>query len=136
MPRSKVEGVVRVLERGRALFTNVRDFLGVLGSCPYSPTGRRRGEKDVASCVQRRRWPPRVRGSRRKRNAVLLDADRRTVRARIEELAEHPAADEIMVTTNVCEHAERLRTYERLAGCSASSSGRPPSPRAARKERE
>jgi hypothetical protein len=67
--------------------------------------------------LQRRRWPPRVRGSRRrKRNAVLLDADRRTVRARIEELTEHPVADEIMVTTNVCEHAERLRTYERLAG--------------------
>ena len=38
------------------------------------------------------------------------------VGARIEELAEHTAADEIMVTTNVYEHAERLRSYERLAG--------------------
>jgi luciferase family oxidoreductase group 1 len=38
-----------------------------------------------------------------------------TVRARIEELAEHTAADEIMVTTNVYDHAERLASYERLA---------------------
>ena len=39
----------------------------------------------------------------------------RTVRARIEVLAEHTAADEVMVTTNVYDHAERLRSYERLA---------------------
>ena len=39
----------------------------------------------------------------------------RAVRARLEELAEHTAADEIMVTTNVYDHAERLRSYERLA---------------------
>jgi luciferase family oxidoreductase group 1 len=38
----------------------------------------------------------------------------RSVRARIEELAEHTAADEVMVTTNVYDHAERLRSYERL----------------------
>jgi alkanesulfonate monooxygenase SsuD/methylene tetrahydromethanopterin reductase-like flavin-dependent oxidoreductase (luciferase family) len=38
-----------------------------------------------------------------------------TVRARIEELAEHTAADEVMVTTNVYDHAERLRSYEQLA---------------------
>jgi len=37
------------------------------------------------------------------------------VRARIEELAEHTAADEVMVTTNVYDHAERLRSYEQLA---------------------
>jgi hypothetical protein len=37
------------------------------------------------------------------------------VRARIEELAEHTAADEIMLTTNVYAHAERLRSYEWLA---------------------
>ncbi len=37
------------------------------------------------------------------------------MRARIEELAERAAADEIMVTTNVFDHAERLRSYERLA---------------------
>src|SRR5215208_7661767 len=39
----------------------------------------------------------------------------RTVRARLEELAEHTAADEVMVTTNIYDHAERLRSYERLA---------------------
>ncbi|MDQ3791788.1 MAG: LLM class flavin-dependent oxidoreductase, partial [Actinomycetota bacterium] len=39
----------------------------------------------------------------------------RTVRARIEELAAHTAADEVMITTNVYDHAERLRSYERLA---------------------
>jgi luciferase family oxidoreductase group 1 len=38
-----------------------------------------------------------------------------TVRARIEELAEHTAADEVMVTTNVYDHPERLRSYKRLA---------------------
>ena len=31
-------------------------------------------------------------------------------------VCEHTAADEIMVATNVYEHAERLRSYERLAG--------------------
>jgi luciferase family oxidoreductase group 1 len=41
--------------------------------------------------------------------------DSRTVRARLEELAEHTAADEVMVTTNIYDHAERLRSYERLA---------------------
>jgi luciferase family oxidoreductase group 1 len=33
-----------------------------------------------------------------------------SVRARIEEVAEHTAADEVMVTTNVHDHAERLRS--------------------------
>ena len=37
------------------------------------------------------------------------------MRARLEELAERTAADEVMVTTNVYDHAERLRSYERLA---------------------
>jgi luciferase family oxidoreductase group 1 len=41
--------------------------------------------------------------------------DPRSVRARIEELAEHTAADEVMVTTNVYDHPERLRSYKRLA---------------------
>jgi alkanesulfonate monooxygenase SsuD/methylene tetrahydromethanopterin reductase-like flavin-dependent oxidoreductase (luciferase family) len=41
--------------------------------------------------------------------------DPRTVKARLEELAEHTAADEAMVTTNIYDHAERLRSYERLA---------------------
>jgi alkanesulfonate monooxygenase SsuD/methylene tetrahydromethanopterin reductase-like flavin-dependent oxidoreductase (luciferase family) len=39
----------------------------------------------------------------------------RTVRAGIEELARHTAADEVMITTNVYDHGERLRSYERLA---------------------
>ena len=39
----------------------------------------------------------------------------RTVRARIETLVEHTAANEVMVTTNVYDHGERLRSYERLA---------------------
>jgi luciferase family oxidoreductase group 1 len=41
--------------------------------------------------------------------------DPSTVRARIEELAGHTAADEVMVTTNVHDHAERLHSYELLA---------------------
>ena len=41
--------------------------------------------------------------------------DPSTVRTRIEELAERTMADEVMVTTNVYDHAERLRSYERLA---------------------
>jgi hypothetical protein len=38
------------------------------------------------------------------------------VRARFEDPAEHTAADEIMVATDVYEHAERLRSHGRLAG--------------------
>ena len=45
--------------------------------------------------------------------------DPRTVRARIEELAESTLADEIMVTTNVYDHGERLGSYERLAAAFA-----------------
>ena len=41
--------------------------------------------------------------------------DPSTVRTRIEELAERTLAEEVMVTTNVYDHAERLRSYERLA---------------------
>ena len=40
---------------------------------------------------------------------------RETVAREGEKLAEHTLADEIMVTTNVYDHAERLRSYERLA---------------------
>lgn len=47
--------------------------------------------------------------------SMQVAGDPLTVRARIEELAERTAADEIMVTTNVYDHAERLRSYERLA---------------------
>src|SRR5215203_4903495 len=39
----------------------------------------------------------------------------RTVRARIETLVEHTVANEVMVTTNVYDHGEQLRSYERLA---------------------
>ena len=38
-----------------------------------------------------------------------------TVRERVEEIAQKTGADEIMVTTNVFDPAERLRSYERLA---------------------
>ena len=41
--------------------------------------------------------------------------DPSTVRTRIEELAGHTAADEVMATTNVYDHAERLRSYQLLA---------------------
>ncbi len=47
--------------------------------------------------------------------SMQISGEPSTVRARIEEVAEHTAADEIMVTTNVHDHAERLRSYERLA---------------------
>jgi luciferase family oxidoreductase group 1 len=47
--------------------------------------------------------------------SMQVVGDPRTVRARIEELAERTAADEVMITTNVYDHAERLRSYERLA---------------------
>jgi luciferase family oxidoreductase group 1 len=45
--------------------------------------------------------------------------DSPTVRAHIEELAAHTMADEVMITTNVYDHAERLRSYERLAAAFA-----------------
>ena len=47
--------------------------------------------------------------------SMQVVGDPRTVRARIEEFAEQTAADEVMVTTNVYDHAERLRCYELLA---------------------
>jgi luciferase family oxidoreductase group 1 len=47
--------------------------------------------------------------------SMQVIGDPLTVRARLEELAEHTAADEVMVTTNVYDHAERLRSYELLA---------------------
>jgi luciferase family oxidoreductase group 1 len=46
---------------------------------------------------------------------VVPPGDPSTVRARLEELAEHTAADEVMVTTAVYDHAVRLRSYELLA---------------------
>ena len=53
-----------------------------------------------------------------------------TVQAHLEELAERTAADEILVTTMVHDHGERLRSYERLAD--AFRLGRAPMSRAAR----
>jgi alkanesulfonate monooxygenase SsuD/methylene tetrahydromethanopterin reductase-like flavin-dependent oxidoreductase (luciferase family) len=47
--------------------------------------------------------------------SMQVVGDPSTVRTRIEELAERTLADEVMVTTNVYDHAERLRSYERLA---------------------
>jgi luciferase family oxidoreductase group 1 len=47
--------------------------------------------------------------------SMQVIGDPRTVRARIEELAQHTVADEVMVTTNVYDHDERLRSYELLA---------------------
>jgi len=47
--------------------------------------------------------------------SMQVIGDPRTVRARIEELAQHTAADEVMVTTNVYDHDERLRSYGLLA---------------------
>ncbi|MBA2343656.1 MAG: LLM class flavin-dependent oxidoreductase [Rubrobacter sp.] len=47
--------------------------------------------------------------------SMQIMGDTESVRGRIEEIAEHTGADEIMVTTNVYDHGERLRSYERLA---------------------
>jgi alkanesulfonate monooxygenase SsuD/methylene tetrahydromethanopterin reductase-like flavin-dependent oxidoreductase (luciferase family) len=47
--------------------------------------------------------------------SMQVIGDPSTVRTRIEELVERTLADEVMVTTNVYDHAERLRSYERLA---------------------
>jgi luciferase family oxidoreductase group 1 len=47
--------------------------------------------------------------------SMQVIGDPRTVRALIEELAQHTVADEVMVTTNVYDHDERLRSYELLA---------------------
>ena len=47
--------------------------------------------------------------------SIQLVGDPWTVRARLEEFATRTAADEVMVTTNVYDHVERLRSYERLA---------------------
>jgi hypothetical protein len=66
--------------------------------------------------------------------SMQIAGDPRTVRARIEEFADQTAADEIKVTTNVYEHAERATT--KGSPGSSSSSGRRPAPCAARKERE
>ena len=47
--------------------------------------------------------------------SMQVVGDPSSVRARLEELAGYTAADEVMVTTNVYDHAERLRSYELLA---------------------
>jgi luciferase family oxidoreductase group 1 len=47
--------------------------------------------------------------------SMQVIGDTPTVRARIEELAQHTVADEVMVATNVYDHDERLRSYELLA---------------------
>ena len=47
--------------------------------------------------------------------SMQVIGDPPTVRARLQELVERTAADEVMVTTNVYDHTERLRSYQRLA---------------------
>jgi luciferase family oxidoreductase group 1 len=47
--------------------------------------------------------------------SMQIVGDPKAVRARIEEVAGYTGADEIMVTTNVYDHAERLRSYELLS---------------------
>ena len=47
--------------------------------------------------------------------SMQIVGDPQSVLVRIEELAEQTAADEVMVTTNVYDHSERLRSYELLA---------------------
>src|SRR5215210_2377348 len=47
--------------------------------------------------------------------SMQVVGDPRAVRTRIEELVARSATDEVMLTTNVYDHAERLRSYERLA---------------------
>jgi luciferase family oxidoreductase group 1 len=47
--------------------------------------------------------------------SMQVIGDPQAVRGRIAELAQHTAADEVMVTTNVYDHDERLSSYERLA---------------------
>lgn len=48
-------------------------------------------------------------------SSMQITGDAESVRRRIEQIADHTGADEIMVTTNVYDHSERLRSYERLA---------------------
>ena len=48
-------------------------------------------------------------------DSMQVVGDPPAVRARIEDLAGRTGADEILVTTNVFDHAERLRSYELLA---------------------
>src|SRR5215210_4952929 len=47
--------------------------------------------------------------------SMQVIGDPQTVQARLEELTQHTVADEVMVTTNVYDHNERLSSYERLA---------------------
>ena len=60
-------------------------------------------------------WTPMERAQARARRAMHIIGDQATVRARILELAQQTKADEVMVTTTVHAHAERLRSYELLA---------------------
>jgi alkanesulfonate monooxygenase SsuD/methylene tetrahydromethanopterin reductase-like flavin-dependent oxidoreductase (luciferase family) len=60
-------------------------------------------------------YTPAERGLADAYRSMQIVGDPRSVRARIEELAERARADEVMVTTNVHDHGERLRSYERLA---------------------
>lgn len=48
-------------------------------------------------------------------DSMQIMGDAESARERIERIVDHTGADEIMVTTNVYDHGERLRSYERLA---------------------
>jgi alkanesulfonate monooxygenase SsuD/methylene tetrahydromethanopterin reductase-like flavin-dependent oxidoreductase (luciferase family) len=51
--------------------------------------------------------------------AMQVVGDPQTARAHIEKLAMRTATDQAMITTNVYDHDERLRSYERLAAAFA-----------------
>jgi luciferase family oxidoreductase group 1 len=69
-------------------------------------------------------YQPQERAAIRERRDLLVVGSPETARARIEQIAEETGADEIMVTTWIHDHAERLRSYELLAEAFASSSTR------------
>lgn len=58
---------------------------------------------------------PEERAAVRARRANFAVGSPETVRARLEELAAQTAADEVMVTGTVYSHAERVRSYTRIA---------------------
>src|SRR3712207_1551058 len=83
---------------------------------PGVPEGQQ-GSGHQRVCAALRPPSPRVSGSRR-RNAVLLDAERRRspdCASALRGARRAHGGDEIMVATDFYEHAERLRSYGRLA---------------------
>lgn len=60
-------------------------------------------------------YTPQERAAVRERRALLVVGTPEKVRARIEELVAETGADEVMVTSMIHSHADRLRSYELLA---------------------